>query len=82
MITLGKNHTANLVLCTVLLLAYFAGYAAIRKDCQNFGSNFNVVPKYVGTSPNLRTIYRPCFLLEHRLTGNQFSISPWGMAHP
>ncbi|MEO5913559.1 MAG: hypothetical protein ABIS50_04965 [Luteolibacter sp.] len=82
MIPIKKSHTASLLVCAVLLLTYFAGYAKIRKDCQNFGGRFFVVPGYVATRPSLRTIYRPSFLLEQRFTGNQFSISLWGMISP
>lgn len=82
MMPIKKSHTSRLMVCVVLLVTYFGGYAKIRKDCKSLGGTFIIIPSYVTAHESLRVIYRPCFQLESRCTGNQFSISLWGMISP
>jgi hypothetical protein len=82
MIPTKKSHTLSLLLCTVIPMIYFAGYAKIRMSCENFGGSFFIVPDYVRDSTSLRAIFRPCFQVEERFTGNQFTITPWGIMRP
>lgn len=73
---------AGLLIAVLFFLSYLAGYGVIRKDCTPFSPPYYVVPSYLTSSPTLRMIYRPCFLLESRLLENQFIISPWGIMAP
>lgn len=77
-----NGYLPSLLLGTVLMLSYFAGYAKIRNDCMKMGSSFHVVPAYFTSSTALRTIYRPCLRLEAHLSGGYFSVSPWGLMFP
>jgi hypothetical protein len=82
MIPTKKSHTLSLLICTVIPMIYFAGYAKIRMNCENFGGSYFVAPEYVRESTSLRAIYRPCFQVEERFTGNQFTVGLWGMIKP
>lgn len=79
------NHSVRRIplgqlLSTLCLLAYGAGYAAIRVDCESVGA-MKVVPSYLlsnGTPNLLCKLYRPLFTLERRSTGHAFTRTLWG----
>ena len=82
MIATGQLRTATYALAVLTALCYLSGYTLIRKDCSTMAPKFVVVPEYVSSNSPLRILYRPCFWLEHRCWGNQFSTTPWGMMPP
>ncbi len=67
---------AGLSIAAVIVLSYLAGYGIIRKGCLPMGGPWLLVPDYLVTNPTLSLLYRPCFWLETRISGNQFTFTP------
>lgn len=72
------------MICTLLAVVYFGGYAAIRFKCESYGTTV-VVPDYIvsniGKRTPLYTFYKPLFFIERLITKNQFTWSPWAVPY-
>jgi hypothetical protein len=76
----SKAQPIAILITTLLVGSYFAGYLLLRARCTPLTPEFVVVPTSTPSQPDaLITFYKPLFHAEQRLTGRQFTLITWGL---